>query len=210
MENKKKNTSGGVSRREFLKGVGTGVVGSTLLPALTAIEPAVAAGKEVEELAGSVTVRLQINGQTHKVTVEPRTTLLTVLREKLQLTGAKPVCERGECGACTVLMDGKAVNACMVLAVDAEGHQITTVEGLAKGNELTVLQKAFAEKDGLMCGFCTPGFVMAATALLKARGPKLTLQEVKEGLAGNLCRCGTYPKIFEAVLSAAKQLQKGE
>ncbi len=210
MKEKNKQTGGGVSRRQFLKGMGTGVVGSAFIPVLSVVEPARTAETNVEALAAPIVVTLQVNGKAHRLTVEPRTTLLTVLREQLQLTGAKPVCERGECGACTVLIEGKPVNACMVLAIDVEGKEIVTVEGLAKGKELTVLQKSFAEKDGLMCGFCTPGFVVAATALLKEKGAQLTLEEVKEGLAGNLCRCGTYPKIFEAVLNAAQQLQRGE
>ncbi len=211
MGDNKNKPSKGVSRRDFLKSIGTGVVGTTVLPAFSVLSPQQVFANEVEAVEGEVTVSLKINGKTRKATVEPRTTLLSVLREQLHLTGAKPVCERGECGACTVLIEGKPHNACMVLAIDVHNKSITTVEGLMAGDVLTEVQKAFAEKDGLMCGFCTPGFVVAATALIKQKGSQLTLEEVKKGLSGNICRCGTYPKIFEAVLSAARKIQsKGD
>jgi aerobic-type carbon monoxide dehydrogenase small subunit (CoxS/CutS family) len=142
------------------------------------------------------------------VDVEPRTTLLSALRERLEMTGTKEVCDRGQCGACTVLMDGRPVLACMTLAVDARGREIATVEGLARNGELSAVQAAFVEKDGHMCGFCTPGMVMAATALLQ-ENPKPSLEEIKQGMAGNLCRCGTYPKVFEAVQAAAEKMRKG-
>ncbi len=198
----------GVTRRDFLKGLGTGVLGSVVIPASPLVKSVKAASPDVEELAGTVSIQITVNGKVHKVSVEPRTTLLSVLREQLQVTGPKPVCDRGECGACTVLLNGKPVNACMVLAVDAENANIVTAEGLAEGGELTEVQQAFVEKDGLMCGFCTPGFVISATALIKEKGTKLTLADVKAGLAGNLCRCGTYPKVFEAVLTAARRIEE--
>ncbi len=205
-ENKDKST-GGVSRRQFIKGLGTGVIGSVILPGTPLVDSLKASSSEVEELAGKIPIQLRVNGKVRKITVEPRTTLLQVLRHDLHLTGPKPVCDRGECGACTVLLNGKPVNACMVLAVDVENIPITTVEGLAEGSELTEVQKAFVEKDALMCGFCTPGFVLSATALIKEKGPTLTLEDVKHGLSGNLCRCGTYPKVFEAVLTAARRIK---
>jgi len=130
-------------------------------------------------------------------------TLLDALRNHLDLTGAKQVCDRGGCGGCTVLLDGLPVKSCMMLAVDAEGHEITTVEGLGTPEKMSPVQQAFVEKDALQCGFCTPGFVVAATALL-AKNPDPTLDQIKHGLSGNLCRCGTYGRIFEAVQSAAK------
>ncbi len=208
MAQRNKKQHDGVTRRDFLKGLGTGVLGSVVIPASPLVKSVKAASPDVEELAGTVSIQITVNGKVHKVSVEPRTTLLSVLREQLQVTGPKPVCDRGECGACTVLFNGKPVNACMVLAVDAENANIVTAEGLAEGGELTEVQQAFVEKDGLMCGFCTPGFVISATALIKEKGTKLTLEDVKAGLAGNLCRCGTYPKVFEAVLTAARRIEE--
>ncbi len=131
-------------------------------------------------------------------------TLLRALRNHLGLTGAKEVCERGACGGCTVLLDGAPICACLLLAVDAVGHEITTVEGLGAPDRLSPVQAAFVECDALQCGFCTPGFVVASTALLR-QNPHPSLEEIKAGLAGNLCRCGTYGRIFEAVQRAAQQ-----
>ena len=187
----------GLSRRTFIKtaGVGaaaTGLVGTELRPAHAEI-----LGPEPTPLT------LEVNGVAHELSVEPRVTLLRALRNHLDLTGAKEVCERGRCGACTVLLDGKPVNACLMLAADAEGHEITTVEGLGTPEQMSPLQEAFVEADALQCGFCTPGFVVAGTALLNSN-PNPTLDEIKAGLAGNLCRCGTYPRVFEAVGKAAK------
>ena len=157
---------------------------------------------------GKIPLQLDINGRPARLLVEPRTTLLEVLREELDLTGTKSVCELGECGACTVLLDGSARYACLTLAVDAVGRRITTIEGLsAPDGTLHPLQEAFVEKDGLQCGFCTPGQVMAAAALL-ANNPNPTLDEIRAGLAGNTCRCGAYPKIFEAVADAASRLRQ--
>jgi aerobic-type carbon monoxide dehydrogenase small subunit (CoxS/CutS family) len=144
-----------------------------------------------------------VNGAARAVTVEPRVTLLEALRNHLDLTGAKPACERGGCGACTVLLDGAPVVSCLMLAADAEGHEITTVEGIGTPEKMSALQAAFVEKDAMQCGFCTPGFVVSGTALL-ARNPHPTLDEIKAGLAGNLCRCGTYGRVFEAVQAAAR------
>ncbi len=131
-------------------------------------------------------------------------TLLRALRNHLDLTGAKEICERGACGGCTVLFDGEPICACLMLAVDAVGHEITTVEGLGTPEKLSPVQAAFVECDALQCGFCTPGFVVASTALLN-KHPNPSLEEIKAGLAGNLCRCGTYSRIFEAVQQAAKR-----
>ncbi len=148
---------------------------------------------------------LNVNGQDRKVTIEPRVTLLRALRNHLDLTGAKEICDRGGCGGCTVLLDGKAVNSCMMLAVDAVGKKVATVEGLASGDKLHPLQAAFVKHDGLQCGFCTPGMVMACKALLDHnKTPSLT--QIKQGLAGNICRCGTYTRIFAAVQTAAKEI----
>jgi xanthine dehydrogenase YagT iron-sulfur-binding subunit len=153
---------------------------------------------------GPVPLTFKVNGVSQTVTVEPRVTLLRALRNHLGLTGAKEVCERGACGGCTVLFDGEPICACLMLAVDAVGHEITTVEGLGTPEKLSPVQAAFVEADALQCGFCTPGFVVSSTALLR-KNPKPSLDEIKAGLAGNVCRCGTYSRIFEAVGKAAQQ-----
>ena len=210
---KKVQNENAISRRSFIKGVGTGVVAATVAPA-SLVEKA-EAQQFMDELPGvtEATVSLNINGRTYKVNVESRTTLISVLRdgidvngERIDLTGTKQVCDRGECGGCTVLMDGEAVYSCMILALDAQGKQITTIESLADGDKLHPIQETFIEHDALQCGFCTPGFVMSAKALLDENSDP-TLEEVKRGLAGNLCRCGAYPRIFEAVQTAAKRMR---
>ncbi len=201
----------GMSRREFLKGVGSGVIGAAALSGsglLSREAQAELLGPPAESVAGPRTIQLKINGKLRSVEVEPRTTLLSAIRNRLDLTGTKEVCDRGQCGACTVLVEGKAMLSCMMLALDAREKDITTVEGLSRGEELSPVQQAFVEKDGLMCGFCTPGLVVASTALL-AENPDPTLEEIKVGLSGNLCRCGTYPKVFEAVQQAGKTMRKG-
>ena len=198
----------GISRRGFLKGVGGGLLSGTALSEGLLSSPILAGPVAPEAIKGFQTIQLQINGAPRNAEVEPRTTLLAVLRDQLGLTGAKEVCDRGQCGACTVLMDGEAVLACMILALDARDHQITTVEGLAQGGQLSPVQQAFVEQDALMCGFCTPGLVMASTALLR-KTPDPTPEEIRRGVSGNLCRCGTYPKVFAAVQEAALKMKKG-
>lgn len=193
------NRGGGpaLSRRGFLTSMGVGAV-SAALPL-----PAAAAGPEVVA-AGDVTrISLSINGRTYPALVEPRWSLLHVLRAELGLTAAKEGCGRGECGACTVLVDDVPRYACMTLAVEAEGAEITTAEGLMDGEELGPTQQAFAETDGFQCGYCTPGQVMAAEALLRAN-PHPTRDEIRAGVGGNLCRCGAYENIFRAVERAAE------
>jgi len=196
------------SRRQFLKGVG--IAGATAAVADQLwIE---AKGKETtsqpasKTLAGTVSVVLDVNGQKRTVQLEPRTTLLNALRNHLepQVTGPKLVCDMGTCGACTVLLDGKPVYSCLVLAVDTLGKKITTVEGLGSPESMNAVQSAFVEKDGLMCGFCTPGFVTTISAYLKTNANP-TLDQVREACKGNFCRCGTYPRVFEAALAAAKK-----
>lgn len=147
-------------------------------------------------------IALRVNSVEHKLSVEPRMTLAEVLRGPLDLTGTKIACNRGACSACTVWLDGKPVCACMVLAIDVGDRAVTTIEGLARGDELHAVQKAFIAHDAMQCGFCTPGIVMSAAALL-ARKPHPSRDEVKAALAGHLCRCGTYPKVIEATLAAA-------
>jgi xanthine dehydrogenase YagT iron-sulfur-binding subunit len=156
---------------------------------------------------GKIPLTLEINGRRAEVSAEPRTTLLEILRDHLDLTGTKNVCEMGECGACTVHVDGVARYACLTLAVDVVGRRVTTIEGLPSSNgALHPLQQAFVEKDGLQCGFCTPGQVMAAAALL-IRNPSPTHDEIRAAMSGNICRCGAYPKIFEAVAEAAARMK---
>ncbi len=187
---------GGVSRRVFLKTAGVGAAATSLVGAVSAATADAVLGPD------AVPLSLKINGAIHAVTVEPRVTLLSALRNHLDLTGSKEVCDRGACGACTVLLDGKPVVSCSMLAADAVGHEITTVEGLGTPEALSPVQEAFVECDALQCGFCTPGFVVSSTALL-ASNPHPTLGEIQHGLSGNLCRCGTYGRVFEAVQKAA-------
>ena len=185
-----------LSRRTFLKTVGVGAAATGLVAQAPQSAEAAILGPDAVPLV------LKVNGGTQTVIVEPRVTLLRALRNSLGLTGAKEVCERGACGGCTVLLDGEPICACLMLAVDAVGHEITTVEGLGTPEKLSPVQAAFVECDALQCGFCTPGFVVASTALLN-RHPNPSVEEIKAGLSGNLCRCGTYSRIFEAVQRAA-------
>jgi aerobic-type carbon monoxide dehydrogenase small subunit (CoxS/CutS family) len=154
---------------------------------------------------GAVKINLDINGQKKSLEVEPRTTLAQALREDLDLTGTKIVCDRGACSACTVWIDGQPVCSCMTLAVDAVDRPIRTIEGLAIGDKLHPIQEAFIEHDAMQCGFCTPGMIMACAALL-VKNKQPTLADVKTAVSGNLCRCGTYPKVFDATLDAAKRM----
>jgi xanthine dehydrogenase YagT iron-sulfur-binding subunit len=197
----------GVSRRGFLTSVGSGAIGVAAAGALVQAAPAQAPPETVKP--GDVSaITLTVNGRTQKLLVEARWSLLYVLRDRLGLTGSKAGCERGECGACTVLIDGRARYACLTLAVEADGHEITTVEGLMAGEELGPTQRAFAEEDAFQCGFCTPGQVMAAEGLLRAN-PAPGLEEIRQGMAGNICRCGAYANIFKAVAKAADLKRQG-
>ena len=192
----------GFSRRGFMQGVGigSGALGTGLLERTVEAEPAGSAGP------GPVPITLNINGKAVKLTVEPRVTLLDALRNRLDLTGAKRVCDRGVCGACTVLMNGKSVYACDVLAIDAQGKAIETIEGIAEPGKLHPVSAAFWNQDAQQCGYCTPGFVMAVKGFLDEH-PNPTLEEVEHGLGGNLCRCGTYMGVRKAVLEAAKNMR---
>ncbi len=153
-------------------------------------------------------ITLFVNGTEYALKVKPSATLLEAIREDLGLTGAKEGCGEGECGACTVLMDGEAVNACLILAAEADGRQITTIEGLAQGEELHPIQQAFVDLGGLQCGFCTPGMILSAKVLLQAN-PDPSDEEIKKALEGNFCRCTGYTKIMESVRAAARAM-KGE
>ena len=205
MEKDRKVSNGqgrkGISRRGFIQLVGAGALATTVVGDLG--KPLPAAAAEVAEKGEMVHVSLQVNGRRHRFKVEPRWSLLDVLREKLGLTGPKLGCGRGECGACTVLIDGRPRYACLTLALEAEGKAITTVEGLLKGDELSPLQKAFWDNDAMQCGYCTPGQIMAAEGLLRVN-PNPSIKEIRLGMSGNLCRCGSYAHIFKAVEQAAK------
>jgi xanthine dehydrogenase YagT iron-sulfur-binding subunit len=183
-------------------GLGSGALGTALLEKEAAAAPAAGA------VAGPapVPITLNINGKTVNLTVEPRVTLSDAMRHRLDLTGAKRVCDRATCGACTVMMNGKTVYSCTVLAIDAQGKTIQTIEGLAPADKLHPVSQAFWDNDAQQCGYCTPGFVMACKGLLD-ENPNPTLNDLKHGLGGNLCRCGTYMGIRPAVLQAAKTLK---
>jgi aerobic-type carbon monoxide dehydrogenase small subunit (CoxS/CutS family) len=191
---RKKNAS--ISRRRFLEGTGVAIVTATARPALAAQRPAASTPQ------ARTRIRLTINGVAQRIEVEDRWTLVEVLRDHAGLTGTKIGCDRGECGACTVLLDGRPVYSCSQLAVWADGRTVQTVEGLARGGRLSPLQQAFVDHNAAQCGFCTSGQLMAATALL-ARNPRPTAPQVRAGMTGNLCRCSNYNAIVEAVLAAS-------
>jgi xanthine dehydrogenase YagT iron-sulfur-binding subunit len=193
----------GVTRRGFIGTVGAGAVAAATGAATRRSE----AEEQPEHSGGMIPVALQINGRIHRLLVEPRWTLLFVLRERIGLTGTKVGCDRGECGSCTVLIDGVPRYACMTLAVEAEDTEITTIEGLMHGEELGATQRAFVEEDAFQCGYCTPGQVMAAEGLLRAN-PDPDLHQIRHAMAGNLCRCAAYVHIFKAIDRAA-DLKKG-
>ena len=190
----------GGSRRGFMKQAG-GILGLALAPPfISQAERLTALSKKV---AGVSPVQLKVNGTVRTLQIEPRVTLLDALREYLDLTGSKKGCDHGQCGACTVLVDGRRVNSCLTLAVMSQGKEITTIEGLANGNELHPVQTAFLKHDGFQCGYCTPGQIMSAVACIK-EGHAGSPAEVREWMSGNLCRCSAYPNITAAVLEAAK------
>ncbi len=189
-----------ISRREFLEGTGAALVIAGTVPSTLAAQ----AQTDAESASGAPrsSIALVVNGTRHTLEVEDRWTLAELLRDRLDLIGTKLGCDRGECGACTVLLDGRAVYACSQLAVWADGREVVTVEGLARGDDLDPLQRAFIEHNAPQCGFCTSGQLMAARALLDAN-PSPTAADVRAAMVGNLCRCGNYPAIVEAVLAAA-------
>ena len=204
MSEKPDPTNGsGLSRRGFLKGIGVSTAAAGVITAVKPIAEA-AAGDNGVVGPGGGPVTLKINGQNRRLNVEPRVTLLDALRNRLDITGPKKVCDRATCGACTVLVDNQPVYACTMLALEAEGREITTIEGLGTPEKLSQLQKAFMEHDAQQCGFCTPGFVTAATAFVREH-PNATIEQVRSGLGGNLCRCGTYAGMLLAVSDAAKK-----
>ena len=187
-----------VSRRDFLKTAGVSSLAASVVGVAEA--DAQTAGPAVVG-PGEVPVQLMVNGKRIDLRIEPRVTLLDALRTRADLTGNKRVCDRGACGACTMIVDGRTVYACSTLAIEVQGKQIRTVDGLANGNTLHPVQQAFCDRDGLMCGFCTPGFVMATVALLE-KHPNPTPEQARKGLDGNICRCGTFTRIMEAAMTA--------
>jgi xanthine dehydrogenase YagT iron-sulfur-binding subunit len=195
------------TRRAFIKGMGGGAIGATVASSLL-VQNAPASGQEAGEpvIFETKPISLTVNGKTVRLEVEPRETLLHVLRERLRLTGTKRTCDRGECGGCTVLLDGKPVYSCMVLAARADGRRVRTIEGLAADGKLHPVQQAFIDKDAYQCGFCTPGFIMSGVALLEAN-PSPNNEEIKAALSGNICRCGNYQKIREAVAVASERMR---
>ncbi len=200
----------GISRRGFLKGAGLTAAGSALFEGVQSFgrETASTTNPGVTELGpGPVPVRLRINGKEQSLEIEPRTTLADALRINLGMTGTKIICDRGACSGCTVWLDKMPVNSCMMLAVDAIGHEVTTIEGISADGAPHLLQTAFVKHDAMQCGFCTPGMVMSCAALLEMN-PHPTEADVRHAISGNLCRCGTYPKVFAATLEAAGNAQK--
>ena len=209
MEDKKQgsgaNPKKGFSRRSFIRGAGLSTAGSVLLTTNALafeFEEGFSEGKEFGPEASII--QLKVNGMVESLSVEPRTTLASALRDHLELTGTKVVCDRGSCSACTVYLDGMPVNACMMSVFDVGDKEITTIEGVAKNGKLHPVQEAFIEHDASQCGYCTPGMVMSCAHLLE-NNPNPTLEDVKSATRGNLCRCGTYPHVFKATLAAAKK-----
>lgn len=207
MTKEKKTQHKEVTRRDFIKGFSGGALGAAVAPKLMVPDP-----RSLQTESGEVAlysqkqITLTVNGSPVSLTVRANATLLDVLRDHLELTGTKRICDRGECGGCTVLLNGRPVYACMFLAIRAEGAQVTTIEGLATGDNLHPIQQAFIEKDGYQCGFCTPGFILTTAAFL-SQNPDPSPDDIKGALSGNLCRCGNYNKIFDAVSAAAERIR---
>ena len=205
-----KSPGTGISRRGFLKGAGLTAAGTALLEGVEGFSRDTGANATpgVTELGpGAVPVQLRVNGKEHAVKIEPRTTLADALRIHLGMTGTKIICDRGACSGCTVWLDKMPVNSCMTLAIDAIGHEVTTIEGLSADGAPHPVQAAFVKHDALQCGFCTPGMVMSCAALLE-QNPHPDEMDVRRAISGNLCRCGTYPKVFSATLEAAGNLRR--
>jgi xanthine dehydrogenase YagT iron-sulfur-binding subunit len=191
------------TRRQFLKKISATSVALAIGPTLLSLPGISAAQTSSPAMQNTATshVTLRINGQEHSLDIDPRTSLLDLLREQLHLTGSKKGCDHGQCGACTVLANGRRINSCLSLALMHEGDEITTIEGLANGDQLHPVQAAFLEQDGFQCGYCTPGQICSAVALLKENHANSD-DEIREWMSGNLCRCGAYPNIVAAVKQA--------
>lgn len=192
----------GFTRRSFLKSAGLASAGAASAGLLQDLSAQMAQSQQEKVLGpDAAPITLRVNGQTRQLSVEPRTTLAEALRDSLHLTGTKIVCDRGSCSACTVMLNDKPVCSCMTLAMDAVGHDVTTIEGIGSAEHLHPVQAAFIKHDGMQCGFCTPGMVMSCTHLVRSN-PNPTAADVKTAISGNICRCGTYPKVIDAALSA--------
>ena len=200
-------SNGTMTRRGFLRGAGITAAGTALLDGVQSFREAAAeSSPHVKEYGpDAFPLTLHVNGKEHTLHIQPRTTLAEALRIQLNMTGTKISCDRGVCSSCTVLLDKTPVNSCMTLAIDAAGHQVTTIEGIAEDERMKALPEAFVRHDAMQCGFCTPGMVMSCAALLD-KNPRPTEDDVRYAVSGNLCRCGTYPKVFAAALDAAGQM----
>jgi len=194
-----------VSRRAFLRSAGVGSLAASVV-GVAGVEAQTTTGPRVVG-PGDVPIQLMVNGKPVDLRIEPRVTLLDAIRNRADITGNKRGCDRGACGACTMIVDGRAVYSCSTLAIESQGKQIRTVDGLESGGRLHPVQQAFCDKDALMCGFCTPGFIMASVALLE-KHPNPTAEQLHKGLDGNICRCGTFPRVLEAV-SSVKGVARG-
>ena len=199
------NNFDSVTRRDFLKTTGTGTVAVAALSAPVFEMQAEAAIEPQIYGPDAMPMKFTINGVEHNLNVEPRETLLEVLRFRLDLTGTKLTCDAGNCGGCTVLINGKTRYACMTLAIEAQGQEIITIEGIATGDKLHPVQEAFMEEDALQCGFCTPGFVISTVAAITAN-PQSSIEDIKKELSGHICRCGSYNNIFNAIASAKAKM----
>jgi len=204
---KKPSASGTVSRRSFLSQMGAAGVAATASPFLTKAQAdaqTIAPKNDKEKIEGAIPVGLKVNGELYQLELDPRTTLLDSLRETIGLTGTKKGCDHGQCGACTVHVNGRRVNSCLTLAAMHEGDEITTIEGLGQPDNLHPMQASFVEHDGYQCGYCTSGQIMSAVALLKEPCGRADA-DVKEGMSGNICRCGAYPNIVAAIQHVRQQ-----
>jgi aerobic-type carbon monoxide dehydrogenase small subunit (CoxS/CutS family) len=208
LENPKKKKRKTFTRRDFLKGFGGGAIGAAVTPSLLAKDKIAIQTKEGKiPLLSQKQITITVNGKKLTLVVEPGETLLHVLRERLNLTGTKKTCGQGECGGCTVLIEGKPVYSCMYFAIRADGTKITTIEGLATNGKLHPVQQAFIDRDAYQCGFCTPGFIMTSVAYLNSnKNPNR--EDIKKALSGNICRCGNYVKIYDAVSAASKNMRR--
>jgi aerobic-type carbon monoxide dehydrogenase small subunit (CoxS/CutS family) len=202
MKKSDKDVFGAVSRRTFIKGLGATAVTAVAVQTTAVAQELEKANAEKVIGPGAVPVALTVNGERLQLQLEPRVTLLDALRNYSSLTGSKEGCDRAACGACTVLLDGAPIYSCQKLAIEAQGHEITTIEGVTNNGTLSKVQRAFIDKDALQCGYCTPGFVMSVTALLN-KNPRPTIEEAKHACSGNLCRCGTQPHVLKAIFEAA-------
>ncbi|MDF0578957.1 (2Fe-2S)-binding protein [Bradyrhizobium yuanmingense] len=204
MPDKPGSRSSGFDRRAFM----TGAAGSALIPITARAASEDARASSAQDPSLPVEVTLNVNGKDKRLSIDARTTVLDALREHLKLTGSKKGCDHGQCGACTVLIDGRRVVSCLTLALAAEGQEITTIEGLATDDRLHPMQQAFIDNDAFQCGYCTPGQIMSAIACVK-EGHAGSEADIREYMSGNICRCAAYPNIVAAVKQAAPEIMKG-